>query len=136
MAKTFFPTEMISSSELTLETIIEKFAFFYEQLHLTHLQTPSHAEHIALNVWETVVDAKDEFLEKLMGYEGRKVKSFRFLPLEDYSIGLAERTLKDMIQFLKQLESFASSKGYADIENLSQGLSGDAAKTLYLLTQS
>lgn len=137
MAKSLFPPDMMGvQGTLTLEIIAQKFSYFFEQIHLTHLQTPSHAEHTALNLWETVVDQKDSFLEKLMGYEGRKVRSYSFLPITDYSPGLPEKVVNELKDFAKQLENFADTNGYSDIENMAQSLQGDAAKTLYLLTQS
>ena len=136
--KSLFPESMMSVSggELSLDTIAQKFSYFFEQIHLLHLQTPSHAEHSALNVWDDVVNAKDEFLEELMGYEGRKVSAYKFEPIVDYIPGAPERILTDLKNFASQLENYASSKGYSNIENLAQDLSGKAVKTLYLLTQS
>ena len=138
MALFLFPEGMIGSSspELTLETIAAKFSYFFEQIHLIHLQTPSHAEHSALNVWEDVVDAKDAILEELMGYEGRKVKAYKMEIISDYSPGMPTKIVTDLKNFAGQLEDFAESRGYSNIENLAQDLSGKAAKTLYLLTQS
>ena len=48
--KSLFPEEMMKSSggEMTLENIAAKLTFFHEQLHLTHWQTTSYAEHQAL----------------------------------------------------------------------------------------
>jgi hypothetical protein len=136
--KSFFPEEMIksASSELSMETIAAKFSYFFEQIHLLHLQTPSHAEHSALSVWEDVVNIKDTVLEELMGYEGRKIKAYKIDSITDYSIGEPIRTLYELKDFAKNLQSFANLKGYSNIENLAQDLSGKAAKTLYLLTQS
>ena len=136
MAGSLFPKEMMVSGELTQETILEKFVYFETQLHLLHLQTPSHAEHSTLNVYDDVADMKDTVLELLMGYEGRKVRAHKFTPIVDYNIGMPSKVVNELKAFAKQLETFAASKGYSDIENLSQELSGKAAKTLYLLTQS
>jgi hypothetical protein len=136
MAKSLFPEQMLNSGELTIETVAAKMSYFFEQIHLLHLQTPSHAEHSALNFWDYVVDAKDEILEKLMGYEGRKIRSYKIDVLMDYSAGAPSRVVGDVKSFAKQLETWADGKGYGDISNLAQSLGGEAAKTLYLLTQS
>jgi hypothetical protein len=138
MAKSLFPQDMIISSggELTIETVAAKMSYFFEQIHLLHLQTPSHAEHSALNFWDYVVDAKDEILEKLMGYEGRKIKAYKIDALTDYVPGAPSKVVGDVKTFAKQLQSFGDAKGYGDISNIAQALSGEAAKTLYLLTQS
>lgn len=135
--KSIFPKEMMSnSSEMTLESIAENFSFFVEQIHLLHLQTNSYSEHMALGIWDDIMDMKDSFLEKLMGYEGRKVKSYKIPTFIDYSPGAPMKVINDLKNFSKQLEDYASLKGYRDIENLSQELNGLAAKTLYLLTLS
>ena len=137
MAKSIFPEQMISTAggEFTIESVASKLSYFFEQIHLLHLQTPSHAEHLALNFWDYVVDAKDEILEKLMGYEGRKIKAYKIDALTDYVPGAPSKIVGDVKTFAKQLENFADGKGYGDISNLAQSLGGEAAKTLYLLTQ-
>ena len=131
-----FPDNMLRVNEFSIESVASKFSYFFEQIHLIHLQTPSHAEHFALNVWEDVVAMKDTVLEELMGYEGRKIRSYKIDPITDYSPGDPTRTINELKDFAKQLENFASLKGYSNIENLAQELSGKAVKTLYLLTQS
>ena len=131
-----FPDSMKPSSEMTLEGIAEKFDFFFRQIHLLHLQTSSYAEHKALQIWDTMPDLKDEFLEKLSGYEGRKVKSYKASPITDYSIGFSTRVITDLRVFAQQLESYGRTKNYPDIENLAQSLNGSASQVLYLLTLS
>jgi len=135
--KSFFPDMMMSNSEesLTIEIIAGRLSYFFEQIHLLHLQTPSHAEHSALGFWEYIVDAKDEILEKLMGYEGRKLKAYKIDIITDYNPGAPNKLVNEVKSFAKQLQNFADLKGYGDIANLAQSLSGEAAKTLYLLTQ-
>jgi hypothetical protein len=56
--------------------------------------------------------------------------------LRDYSIGLPKSVVIDLKSFAKELEEYAEANNMPDIENIAQGLSGDAAKTLYLLTLS
>jgi len=137
MIKSIFPEEMMkSSAELSLEGIASRFDYLFQQLHLLHLQTPSYAEHQALNLYDSMPGAKDEFMEKLMGYEGRKLRSYKTAPIMDYSPGSPMRVVNELKSFAEELESYASSKNYSDIENLAQSLSGSAAKTLFLLTLS
>lgn len=71
-----------------------------------------------------------------MGYENKKVKAYKLSPISDYVPSMPNRIVNELKTFAKQLESFAASKGYSDIENMAQSLSGSAAKALYLLTQS
>ena len=71
-----------------------------------------------------------------MGYTGTRPKASKHEMLRDYSIGIAKSVVTDLKSFASELESYGESNNMPDIENLAQGLSGDAAKTLYLLTLS
>lgn len=136
MAKSLFPESMTKTAEMSLETVAAKMSYFFEEIHLLHLQTPSHAEHSALNFWSYLTDAKDEILEKLMGYEGRKLKAYKIETIYDYSAGAPKKCVTEVKDFAEELQNWADDKGYGDISNLAQSLGGEAAKTLYLLTQS
>lgn len=130
-----FPEQMIRSSEMSLETVAAKLTYFHEQLHLLHWQTSSYAEHQALGgLYDYVHDFKDGVVEKLMGYIGRRPRAYKIEPLTD---GVDCRMLVgDIISFAHQLMTWAESNRYCDVENLAQELSGEAAKTKYLLTLS
>jgi hypothetical protein len=134
MAKSLFPEEMMKSTEMSLEGIASKLDYFVAQIQLIHWQTPSHAEHSALNFYDSVHDFKDEIMEKLMGYEGRKVKAFPRLAVKDGVMAMS--LISEVKSFAHDLMEWAEEKRYCDIENIAQSLSGEAAKTLYLLTQS
>ena len=137
MAKSLFPEEMMKSGELNLETIAGKLTYFHEQLHLTHWQTTSYAEHQALGgLYDKVFDLKDEIVEKIMGYSGTRPKALKHDMLRDYSIGITKSVVNDLKTFAKELEEYGESNNMPDIENIAQSLSGEAAKTLYLLTLS
>ena len=141
MALSLFPEGMMNSSssgsEMTLEGIASKLTYFHEQLHLIHWQTTSYAEHQALGgLYDKVFDLKDEIVEKIMGYTGTRPKASKHEMLRDYSIGIAKSVVIDLKSFASELESYGESNNMPDIENLAQGLSGDEAKTLYLLTLS
>ena len=135
--KSIFPDSMLSSStggELTMEVVAQKFDYFFSQLHLAHLQTSSVAEHEALNLWQDMPTDKDEFIEKLSGYTGRKLMEYTFLPIRGNVVSSSiVRELKD---FAQQLKSYATTNGYDDIANMADTLSGKAAKVLFLLTLS
>jgi hypothetical protein len=139
MAKSLFPSDMLASSaassEMTLEGIAGKLTYFQEQLHLLHWQTESYAEHKALGkLYEYIQDFKDDAIEKLMGYTGRRPKAFKIEPCSD-GVG-ADAVVSSLLSFSSSLKSFAESNGYHDISNLADALSGEAAKTRYLLTLS
>ena len=134
MAKSLFPDEMMKSGELNLETIAGKLTYFHEQLHLTHWQTTSYAEHKALGkLYEYVQDFKDDVIEKLMGYTGKRPAPYKIEPLINCT---GNECVSNLLSFASSLKSYAESNSYHDIANLADALSGEAAKTKYLLTLS
>jgi DNA-binding ferritin-like protein len=137
MAKSFFPEEMMklsSSEELTLETIAGKLTYFHEQLHLLHWQTTSYATHQALGgLYDYVHDFKDGVVEKLMGYLGKRPGVFKIEPLSNAS---SMDVVKDLGMFASDLKAYGEANRFHDICNLADALSGEAAKTKYLLTLS
>jgi hypothetical protein len=134
MAKSLFPDEMMKSGELNLETIAGKLTYFHEQLHLTHWQTTSYAEHKALGkLYEYVQDFKDGVIEKLMGYTGKRPTPYKIEPLTNCT---GNECVSNLLSFASSLKSYAEANSYHDIANLADALSGEAAKTKYLLTLS
>ena len=132
--KSLFPQEMLTSSELSIESIAAKLTYFHEQLHLLHWQTQSYAEHMALGgLYEYVHDFKDGVIEKLMGYSGRKISGMEMKPVVPTS---STAVVIDLMDFAGQLKRYGDSNGYHDIGNLADSLSGEAAKCKYLLTLS
>lgn len=125
---------MLKSGEMSLESVAAKLTYFHEQLHLLHWQTTSYAEHQALGgLYDYVHDFKDGVIEKLMGYTGKRPGVFKLEPL---SAATATAVVSELIGFASNLKSFAESNSYHDIANLADSLSGEAAKTKYLLTLS
>lgn len=138
--KSLFPDEMMEnsgSSSLTLETIAGKLSYFYEQLHLLHFQTTSFAEHSALGtIYDKVGDFQDEIVEKIMGYTGKRIRAYKIDALKDYSGGMPNTVVRELVKFAKDLEEYAEANNMPDIENIAQSLSGEASQTLYRLTLS
>ena len=138
--KSLFPQEMfegVGGSSLNLDGVAAKLTHFVDQLHLLHWQTTSYAEHQALGgLYDKVFDLKDEIVEKIMGYSGTRPKALKHDKLRDYSIGITKSVVNDLKTFAKELEEYGESNNMPDIENIAQSLSGEAAKTLYLLTLS
>lgn len=134
--KSLFPEEMLeNNNSLTLEIIASKMLFYTEQLHLLHFQTKSYSEHFALNIIYNVVgDLKDEVIEKIMGYTGKRIKAYKLEPLKDYTPSLSIQIGKELGSFAEDLEEFGDTNNMPDIENIAQGLSGEAAQFLYRLT--
>ena len=136
MAKSLFPEEMMKSSSegLTLETIAGKLTHFHEQLHLLHWQTTSYAEHQALGgLYDYVHDFKDGVVEKLMGYLGKRPGIFKIEPL---TAANPMAVVESLCMFASDLKAYGEANKFHDISNLADSLSGEAAKTKYLLTLS
>lgn len=135
--KSLFPEDMMKSSSsegLTLESIAAKLTYFHEQLHLLHWQTQSYATHQALgSLYDYVHDFKDGLVEKLMGYIGRRPGIYKIEPLSNIS---SMDVVKDLGVFASQLKAYGEANSFHDICNLADALSGEAAKTKYLLTLS
>lgn len=135
MAKSLFPQEMMKSTEMTLESVASRLTYFHEQLHLLHWNTSSYAEHQALGgLYDYVHDFKDGVVEKLMGYMGKRVGQLKMEPV--VPTANASAVVSELISFSHQLMEWAEANRYCDVENLAQSLSGEAAKTKYLLTLS
>jgi hypothetical protein len=135
--KSLFPEEMLSSSpsEMTVERIASKLTYFTLQTWLIHWQTGSFAEHKNTDeVYSFLNGFKDSLMEKLMGYTGRKARSFKFIPTTDNADFIS--LLTEMKGFAQELQNYATSNGYTDVENMSQELSGVSVKALFLSTLS
>jgi hypothetical protein len=134
--KSLFPEEMMGDkgSSLTLETIAGKLTYFHEQLHLTHWQTTSYAQHKALGrLYDYVHDFKDGLVEKIMGYTGKRPAPYKIEPLINCT---GEQCVSNLLSFASELKAYGEKNGYHDVCNLADSLSGEAAKTKYLLTLS
>lgn len=137
----FFSKDILSNraqtESLTLDTIKAKLNYFELQLHELHWQTFGLGEHLALgDLYDTVFDVKDEIVEKIMGYSGKRTKATKHDEIKDYAPGVAESVVVDLISFAKKLQDFGRDNNMPDIENIAQSLSGDAAKVKYRLTLS
>jgi hypothetical protein len=134
--KSLFPDEMMKSSSegLTLESIAAKLTYFHEQLHLTHLQTTSYAQHQATGaLYDYVQDFKDGLIEKIMGYTGKRPAPYKIEPLTNCTAG---ECVNNLLSFASALKAYGEKNAYHDVCNLADALSGEAAKTKYLLTLS
>ena len=134
--KSLFPQDMLNSSggELSLESIAAKLTYFHEQLHLTHWQTTSYAEHQATGaLYDYVHDFKDGLIEKIMGYTGKRPALYKIEALTNCTAG---ECVSNLLSFASDLKAYGEKNGYHDVCNLADSLSGEAAKTRYLLTLS
>jgi hypothetical protein len=134
--ESLFPKEMISKAvvDLSLESIAAKLTYFHEQLHLTHWQTTSYAEHQATGaLYDYVHDFKDGLIEKIMGYTGKRPSPYKIEPLTNCT---ANQCVSDLLAFASQLKQYGEKNSFHDVCNLADSLSGEAAKVRYLLTLS
>jgi hypothetical protein len=134
--KSLFPDDMMKSSSegLTLESIAAKLTYFHEQLHLLHWQTSSYAEHMALGgLYDYVHDFKDGLIEKIMGYTGKRPSAYKIEPLGEAT---ATSVVSELMSFASQLKMYGEKNAFHDVCNLADALSGESAKTKYLLTLS
>ena len=120
---------------MTLEEIAGKLAYFHEQIHIIHWETRGFAEHKATGaLYEYIQDFKDDVVEKLMGYTGKRIKGMKIDALKP---GCDSMDIVDeVIKFAEELMNFADTNKYLEVSNMAQSLSGEAAKTKYLLTLS
>lgn len=120
---------------MTTEQIAGKLAYFHEQIHMIHWETRSFAEHKATGaLYEFLQDFKDDVIEKLMGYTGKRIQSLKIDAIEPKADAM--KIVDDILKFAKDLEDYADDAGFLDICNKAEELSGCAAKTKYLLTLS
>ena len=136
MGLSIFPDIMnpskVATEGLTLETIASKLTYFQEQVHLLHWQTNSYAEHKNLgSLYEYIQEFKDELIEKLMGYTGKKPAVYKLEPL---SASTSNVVVDELLSFAKSLKEYGEMNCYQDVCNLSDSLSGETAKVKYLLT--
>lgn len=134
--KSLFPEDMMKSSSegLTLEVIAGKLTHTQEQLHLIHWQTSSYAEHQATGaLYDYIQDFKDGLIEKIMGYTGKRPTPYKIEPLINCS---GSQCVVNLLSFASQLKEYGEKNAYHDVCNLADSLSGEAAKTKYLLTLS
>ena len=118
---------------MTTEEIAGKLAFFHEQIHMIHWETRSFAEHKATGgFYEFLQDFKDDVVEKLMGYTGKRIQSLKIDPIAPKADAM--KIVDDVMKFSKDLESYGDANRFGDISILAQSLSGEAAKMKYLLT--
>lgn len=135
MIKSIFPQEMLSSNTLSLDSIGSKLSFFHLQAQLFHWQTFGGFEHAALGeLYELLFEVKDEIIEKIMGYEGKRIKSFKLEPIKDYTLESSNSLVIQILEFALQLKEFGKMSNMTDIENIAQSLSGNVARIKYKLT--
>ncbi len=68
-----------------------------------------------------------------MGYTGKRPSPYKIEPLTNCT---AMQCVANLLSFASQLKEYGEKNSYHDVCNLADSLSGEAAKTKYLLTLS
>jgi hypothetical protein len=68
-----------------------------------------------------------------MGYTGKRPAPYKIEPLTNCTAG---ECVSNLLSFASALKMYGEKNGYHDVCNLADSLSGEAAKTKYLLTLS
>lgn len=123
---------------LTPEYIKGKLFSLHDIAHSLHLDTRSFPVHSALDtLYKDLVKFKDEIPEMLMGYmNGKRIGKIKIDEIPIYDIGEVNKLVEDGMSFSKDLYEWAEGKGYCDVSNTAQALSGLFAQTKYRLTLS
>lgn len=117
------------------QSIINKLYSLPIKVQFCHHLTTSFAAHKALDTaYESLNDLKDSIIEKLIGYSGERFKSVTIPTYSNYTEEMNLEVAKEIKTFGEELEIYAESMDYCDIENLAQEYSGVGAQLTYLLT--
>jgi DNA-binding ferritin-like protein len=134
--ESIFPKAMLEkkTSSLTIESIIEKLFYFQIEVQMLHWKTKNYAEHKATgNLYEYIVEFKDDVVEKIMGYTGTTPITIAVFSYKEENFLTILSRIQD---FSNQLKMYGEKNGYHDVCNKADELSGMVAKTKYLSTLS
>lgn len=125
-----------SSETIDINSIATQLYMLPTKLQFCHHNTRMHSKHESLNVYDALNDMRDDILEKLIGYlGGERYTKLSLVPIMGYDESMPDRVADEVIEFGRQLQNWASSMGFGDIENIAQSYSGEGAKLKYFLTQ-
>lgn len=111
-----------------------KLFYFSNQIHLFHLQTRVHAQHVALEeLYDGLNDKKDAIPEILMGRLGTNITDIACETYKDYSVEQLDSTMDDLTHFVQWLIDWADEEDYDEVEDEAIELMALVNKTKYLL---
>ena len=116
-----------------LSEITSKYNNIIESLKILHFNaasTPNH-EHYGYG-YDSVIESHDAVMEQLMGYSNMRIDVAGI----DKTVELyltQEKIISEIYRLAENLIKLAEAKGFYNIENLGQELSGVGAKLNYLL---
>lgn len=117
--------------------IVTKLLTYQNQVKIQHWQTTSYSEHKSLgDLYDSLADSIDEFIETFMGKYGRIISQTNFnLVLENYKNLGPMSLMNDMENYLvNELPTMLDSKKDTDLLNIRDEILGSVNKTKYLLT--
>jgi hypothetical protein len=112
----------------SLYTEFKKIQMFHYNKYQDFDKTYFSISEIEVNVDTTIKKAKEAY-DRVMAF--KQDQSLSSVEIEDIN-----QKYKHVEECASQLEEFAEANNMPDIENISQSLSGEAAKTKFLLTLS
>lgn len=117
--------------------VVTKLLTYQNQVKIQHWQTTSYSEHKSLgDLYDSLTDSIDEFIETFMGKYGRIISQTNFnLVLENYKNLGPMSLMNDMENYLiNELPTMLDSKKDTDLLNIRDEILGSVNKTKYLLT--
>lgn len=118
---------MALPTKMSPETIMSRLFYFRDAAHKFHLATRSHPQHEALDtLYKGIQDLQDQILEQSLGYTGTTMS---------YDPKDAMLICDQISKFSVDLKNWGENKGYMNVENLAQELSGLSAQVKYFLLQ-
>jgi hypothetical protein len=107
---------------------------FQQQLRIFHWQTDSYAQHKAFgNIYESLDDLVDSFVEKFMGTFGRSKPTTTFvLELKPLSQSNVDIVIQHFIDYLKDMDNEIPDN--SDLLNIRDEILGEIHQLKYLLS--
>ena len=120
----------LKTSGYTAQTAYLELHKVFMVTKLSHYKVKSFAAHEALGkTYDSLDGLLDSITEKLIGYSGEDPG---VLALGSITPATTVEVGNMIMGIAKRLETFAEEKGYCDIENLAQEVSGVGAQLIYL----
>lgn len=114
--------------------VITPLVQFQQQLRIFHWQTDSYAQHKAFgNIYESLDDLVDSFVEKYMGTFGRSKPTTTFvLELKPLSQSNVDIAIQHFIDYLKNMDNEIPDN--TDLLNIRDEILGEIHQLKYLLS--
>ena len=130
----YLPSAPSGGGELTPDKCISRLFYFHQQAHFNHLQTTSHARHVALDkLYKGLEEFKDSISELLLGYiVPKRIAKFETVPVNKTMTD--EQLLDQLCKFADDLYYYGEETKWWALSNEAAELSGLGYKVKYMLT--